>query len=82
MVQQVIRSQFKDRTVIMVAHRLNTLLDFDKIAMLDQGALVEYDTPRNLMRNVNGHFAMLYRADKKRDTMGDFISSLFKDKSF
>lgn len=81
MIQQVIRSQFKDRTIIMIAHRLDTLLDFDKIAMLDQGSLVEFDSPRNLLKRANGYFFALYRAEKKRDTMGDFISKLFKEQN-
>lgn len=81
MIQQVIRSQFKDRTIIMIAHRLDTLLDFDKIAMLDQGSLVEFDSPRNLLKKPNGYFFALYRAEKKRDTMGDFITKLFKEQN-
>ncbi|KAJ6438338.1 ABC multidrug transporter [Purpureocillium lavendulum] len=36
-IQEVIRTEFKDRTIIMIAHRLDTLLDFDKVAVLDGG---------------------------------------------
>lgn len=64
MIQNVIRSEFKDRTIIMIAHRLDTLLDFDKIAVLERGNLVEYGTPENLLAKVDGAFSRLYRADK------------------
>ena len=64
--QEVIRSEFQDRTIIMIAHRLDTLLDFDKIAVLDGGSLVEYDAPSALLNHHDGHFARLYRADKSK----------------
>lgn len=61
--QQVIRSEFQDRTIIMIAHRLDTLLDFDGIAVLDSGLLVEYGSPKELL-NKDGYFSRLYRADR------------------
>lgn len=66
LIQQVIRTEFKDRTVIMIAHRMHTLLDFDKIAVLENGELVEFDTPTALLANEEGAFATLYRADKSK----------------
>lgn len=50
----------------MIAHRLDTLLDFDKIAVLDGGALVEVGAPAELLSNEQGVFSKLYRADKSR----------------
>lgn len=47
--QRIIRHEFRDRTVIAVAHRLNTIIDFDRIAVLRDGVLVELDTPRELL---------------------------------
>jgi ATP-binding cassette subfamily C (CFTR/MRP) protein 1 len=40
LVQRVIREEFKDATIISVAHRLDTILDFDRIALLSDGKLV------------------------------------------
>ena len=49
LMQELIRSEFKDWTVVTVAHRLDTILDSDKIAVLDQGRLMEYDSPDRLL---------------------------------
>ena len=49
LMQRIIREEFKDHTVIAVAHRLETILDFDRIAVLDRGMLKECDTPKNLL---------------------------------
>lgn len=49
LMQRVIRKEFCDCTIIAVAHRLDTIMDFDKIALLSAGELVEFDTPENLM---------------------------------
>ncbi|KAM5342367.1 hypothetical protein ACJ41O_013333 [Fusarium nematophilum] len=48
-IQEVIRSEFTDCSVIMIAHRIDTLLDFDKVAVLDRGTLVEFGAPRELL---------------------------------
>ncbi|KAE8452406.1 hypothetical protein EG329_001107 [Mollisiaceae sp. DMI_Dod_QoI] len=49
LMQQVIRSEFQNCTIIAVAHRLDTIMDFDKIALLSNGELKEFDSPRALM---------------------------------
>jgi len=59
LMQEIIRQEFKDCTIIAVAHRLETILDFDRIAVLDRGKLIECDSPKNLLAE-DSSFKELY----------------------
>ncbi|XP_063922484.1 multidrug resistance-associated protein 1 isoform X3 [Zophobas morio] len=50
LIQRTIRSEFKDCTVLTIAHRLNTIMDSDRVIVLDQGKIVEFDSPPNLLK--------------------------------
>ena len=41
-IQQALRSEFKESTLITIAHRLRTIMDYDKVLVLDEGKVVEY----------------------------------------
>lgn len=49
LVQRLVRQEFTEATIISVAHRLNNIVDFDKIAVLQNGRLVEFGSPQALL---------------------------------
>lgn len=42
--------------MLTIAHRLNTIIDSDRVLVLDAGQLIQYDTPYNLLHEQNGIF--------------------------
>lgn len=69
--QRVIREKLSSHTIIAVAHKLDTILDFDKVALLDGGELAEYDDPYTLLSS-DSAFARLYASttDEQPDDVG------------
>lgn len=61
LIQKTIRKEFSDCTIVTIAHRLNTVIDYDRILVLDQGKIAEYDTPKNLLNN---HDSLFYSMAK------------------
>ncbi|KAK3745607.1 hypothetical protein QZH41_003625 [Actinostola sp. cb2023] len=59
LIQQVIREKFWNCTVLTIAHRLNTIMDYDRVLVLDRGHVVEYDSPTILAAKCDGVFAQL-----------------------
>ncbi|KAI5710680.1 hypothetical protein M8J75_010653 [Diaphorina citri] len=51
LIQSTIRSEFAHCTVLTIAHRLNTIIDSDRVLVLDKGLVVEFDSPSVLMKN-------------------------------
>ncbi|XP_073684496.1 ATP-binding cassette sub-family C member 3 isoform X2 [Garra rufa] len=49
LIQSTIRMQFEDCTVFTIAHRLNTIMDYTRVLVLDKGQIAEFDTPTNLL---------------------------------
>lgn len=61
-IQKTIREKFIGATVLTVAHRLNTVIDSDRVLVLDAGVAVEYDAPYVLMQNKDGIFRKMVEA--------------------
>ncbi|KFW92975.1 Canalicular multispecific organic anion transporter 2, partial [Phalacrocorax carbo] len=49
LIQTTIRTQFEDCTVLTIAHRLNTIMDYTRVLVLDNGTIAEFDTPASLI---------------------------------
>jgi len=67
-IQKTIRTEFKNTTVLTIAHRINTILDYDKILVLENGKIAEFDTPNNLLSNHQGLFYSLVRSSLNKST--------------
>jgi len=49
MIQDLIKNKFKNCTIITIAHRLNTIADYDKVIVLEAGKVLEMDIPFKLL---------------------------------
>ncbi|XP_049823779.1 multidrug resistance-associated protein 1 isoform X4 [Aethina tumida] len=56
LIQRTIRTEFKNCTVLTIAHRLNTIMDSDRVLVLDKGQIVEFDSPATLLLNSKSIF--------------------------
>lgn len=59
-IQQALSKLMQNKTVIAIAHRLSTLRSMDRIIVLDNGQIVEDDTPQNLLKKKKGIFKHFY----------------------
>merc|ERR1712093_246678 len=66
-IQKMIEKAFKDSTVFTIAHRINTIINSDKVLVLDQGQLIEYDDPQKLCKDSHSHLSELIREIKKEE---------------
>lgn len=56
LIQKTIRNGFRECTVLTIAHRLNTVLDYDRILVLNKGRVAEFESPEQLLQNSKSIF--------------------------
>eukprot|EP00158_Paraphelidium_tribonemae_P009637 Partr_v1_DN28917_c0_g1_i2_m25279 putative ATP-binding cassette, sub-family C (CFTR MRP), member len=56
LIQTTIRENFEDVTVLTIAHRINTIIDCDRVLLLDAGEILEFDDPVTLLEKEGGSF--------------------------
>ena len=61
-IQKMIRTRFPATTLLTIAHRLNTIMDYDYVLVMDAGRASEFDSPANLLENDDGIFSQLVDA--------------------
>jgi ABC-type multidrug transport system fused ATPase/permease subunit len=70
-IQKLIKEEFKDSTLITIAHRLNTVINSDRVLVLDFGEVKEFDTPHKLVANRTSMFSKLLKELEKEETEND-----------
>ncbi|KAL3833009.1 hypothetical protein ACJIZ3_007745 [Penstemon smallii] len=60
-IQKILNREFKDRTVVTIAHRIHTVIDSDLVLVLSDGRIAEYDTPAKLLERENSFFSKLIK---------------------
>lgn len=78
LIQTTIRREFASCTVITIAHRLNTIMDSDRVLVMDKGVVAEYDTPYALLSDPNSIFSSMVR--ETGDTMSKVLFRVAEDK--
>ncbi|KAJ3058718.1 hypothetical protein HDU98_005207, partial [Podochytrium sp. JEL0797] len=59
LIQKALREDFADATILTIAHRLNTIIDYDRALVMDAGLVVEYDSPRVLLADESSQFSQM-----------------------
>lgn len=82
-IQYTIKNKFEDCTVLTIAHRLNTIIDMDRVLVLDAGQVVEYGPPYELLtQKDSGHFAQMVQqtGPEHRDRLLALAEKAYKRK--
>ncbi|KAL0410809.1 UNVERIFIED_CONTAM: ABC transporter C family member 9 [Sesamum latifolium] len=75
-IQKIISQEFKDRTVVTIAHRIHTVIDSDFVLVLSDGRIAEYDTPAKLLERENSFFSKLIKEYSMRSQSFNSIPKL------
>ncbi|KAI8343122.1 P-loop containing nucleoside triphosphate hydrolase protein [Chlamydoabsidia padenii] len=68
-IQKTISTEFADSTILCIAHRLLTVVEYDRILVLHHGKIVEFDSPLNLINNTDSSFHKMCRKSGEYDTL-------------
>ncbi|THG01508.1 hypothetical protein TEA_022299 [Camellia sinensis var. sinensis] len=60
-IQKIISQEFKDRTIVTIAHRIHTIIDSDLVLVLSEGRIAEFDTPAKLLERDDSFFSRLIK---------------------
>jgi len=64
LIQETVMKEFSDWTILTIAHRLNTIIGYDRILVLDKGRVEQYGSPKELLEDEKGQFYDMCKAAK------------------
>ncbi|XP_064615565.1 LOW QUALITY PROTEIN: ATP-binding cassette sub-family C member 4-like [Liolophura sinensis] len=68
LIQETIREKFAECTVLTIAHRLHTIMDSDRVLVLDDGCILAFDEPYTLLQDKIGHFYKMVEQTGRAET--------------
>lgn len=74
LMQTIVRGDFKSHTVIVIAHRVDTVVDFDNVAVMEKGKLVEFDSPMSLLGIESKFKELCDLLQRRKDKTGEDIT--------
>ncbi|CAK1548558.1 unnamed protein product [Leptosia nina] len=80
LIQKTIRRTFASCTVLTIAHRLNTIMDSDRVLVMDKGEVAEFDHPYILLNNPQSHFSFM--VNETGESMRKVLFEIAKSKYF
>ncbi|KNA13620.1 hypothetical protein SOVF_114980 isoform A [Spinacia oleracea] len=75
-IQKVINQEFRERTIVTIAHRIHTVVDSDLVLVLSEGRIAEYDTPSKLLEREDSFFSRLIREYSSRSQSFNNLAKL------
>ncbi|KIJ58415.1 hypothetical protein HYDPIDRAFT_44470 [Hydnomerulius pinastri MD-312] len=67
LIGKTIRKEFANSTILTIAHRLRTVIDYDRVMLLDEGRIMEFDRPSTLLSDPSSRFHGLCKATGKNE---------------
>ena len=65
LIQEMIRTNFADKTILTIAHRLDTIMDSDAVLVLDHGKVIEFGSPKELLNREEGVFKSMITGNSR-----------------
>lgn len=79
-IQKVIREKFVDTTVITIAHRLNTVADYDKVVVMKRGKVMEQGAPWELIKSKGLFYEMVRHTGKNAEAITNKARECYEER--